>query len=1034
MKKSYLRLAIALSLGLCLQSCALDEYFESRVEQYTKAFIKEFGLVDPEQDWTMGHNVNADINVGAVAKSVRIYGKYGDTYYKVADLTEIGGSLSVPVHVPKTCTEMMVRVDGRTYYGTFGTQLNCTGISGRGIPEEYDQDGNPKKPVYERDCGDYHIEVKHTQSGKDGTEYQYFNTQQMGPLVSTEIWSDYYSLNTESMVYNTNDDKGLLPESGVFNANKAYLDNVLANSVSDVAVDFSVDAGENGSFTLFPYYYGTNLIHELGVYLLNDDGTPRMYGGEYIKLPIFIDKHPGDMQVQPRYCSDIDAIKVFDNNGIEIDWEHPLYLNVGDTYQLDVRIYDKSGKEIIYDGDFKKKYHSRIAYHDWVDDKLDAKGNPTHPKRFGKKFVSCDDNWKITAHLDTHGYETEGMTDGKYCMSVSIANDLNNMEVTGKEADVFIIVTEPSTEITYGVEVPAGVNDAAGDTSSQLYVCIDNDNISEFTGLKELWGEKFLGDDSDGYYHCMYQRDASNDLIRHETTGTSNVLLADGKIELLFNDLKKSLDTYKYAIVNQYDNKEPKDSYPYEDYELAGIKFNGGHEWWVQCFLYLQPRNGAPASIKSRADNIPPDDQEMLTDKGGWKDVNRVWSRYLPKGKEVVSFPVDQPMLARTRGYDVKITNRDGTPYRGKFGMYITVAEENKVENKGNDNNKNYQFVTSPLANPYTLYSQRRLNTYGQRTAAAFNHPKSGRTFFTFEDMDLTHKAEDEGGYAYTENERSSDRDVNDLIFLLKGYEEIDGDKTIKPKEEVNEEGFYWIWALEDLGSTGDFDFNDLVMRISDIAVTTTITNAGGVEGATEEKVVRELRFRPLAAGGTLPVHVHLKYNNTDYTLAPGRYDLTKGESPEGIEWHKWFGNVPYTMMVNTGISTHIETSDKNMCVLVVDKNTTVDTLLKAGDGTKNSGVLYVVVQGDGSETWSQMQAIDNDRLTSDDGAYLIPLPEKGKAAQSFFIVDDAAGSKWQWMKEYTHICIGYPKFADWVNDNSIDWTKEKDRSALYSK
>lgn len=1051
----YLRLAVAVFAGLYLQSCALDEYFESRLEKYTKSFIKEFGLVDPEQDWTMGKNENAEINVGPVAKSVKIYGKYGDTYYKVADLADIGGSLSVPVHVPKTCTEMMVRVDGRKYYGSFGKKLDCTGISGRGIAvTDKDQKENRNPTSYTWTVDGYTVEIKHTNSGNDpdNKAYQRFNTQQMGPLVANDEWKDYYSLNTGEMNYNINGDIGLLPESGSFNANKTYLDNVLANSVSDVAVDFSIDAGENGAFTIFPYYYGTNLVHELGIYLLDDYGEPMEdKNGNYIKLPIFVDNDEGDMQIQPHYCSTINDIKVFDQYGDEVKWDNPIRLDVGETYNLDVRLYDANNDEIKYDDAFKKKYHSRIAFHAWVDDKVrytDGIPSPVNGARFGKVFVTCDANGKITAKLDTHDEKYGFENDGQYWMQTGIATGLSGMEINGKDKDFPIIVTDPNktngNEIKDHVFVPEGVGRLIGKyTSNKSSIYGQNTGGGNFTNIPglEKWGKTGCGIASDEFKHCLYQRDEDGQLI---FDNNNNLLLAADKVKLLFEDIKESIKNKSFKFQGEWDSFK----FSSDQYELAGLNFlnKDTNENWLQFDIYLQERGTESTSIKSRAE-IPADYREMLTETeeyGGWTDVHRSWSRYLPAGKEVASYPVDQPMLARTRGYDVKIkiTNPDGSsePYRGKFGMYVSIKEA------FNNDEAVLQNVT-----PYTLYSQQRLNDFGQRSAAAFVHPRSNRTFFTFEDMNLTHLAEDEGGYKYGEYEFSSDRDVNDLIFLIDGIEEIDGDKTITVEEKVVEDGFSWIWALEDLGSTGDFDFNDVVIRIKDITkttktTTTTTTENGQTTTTTKDEIIitPEITFMPLAAGGTLPIHIHFRYvdkygKENDFVLAPGKYDLTNGQSPSelktGKEFHKWFDeSISSSTMINTGVTAPISTSEKNACILIVDEGFKLENSLKFekgshGDGS-NQSVLYVVVQGDGTEPWSLMQKVDQDRMKDKD-AYMLPLMEKGKAAQSFFILDKNGGT-WRWMKEYQHICLGYPGFAEWIKNPGTDWTEDKDTEFLY--
>lgn len=88
------------------------------------------------------------------------------------------------------------------------------------------------------------------------------------------------------------------------------------------------------------------------------------------------------------------------------------------------------------------------------------------------------------------------------------------------------------------------------------------------------------------------------------------------------------------------------------------------------------------------------------------------------------------------------------------------------------------------------------------------------------------------------------------------GYHEGEGNKTFDPN--------YIYYAFEDLGTTDDFDFNDVVIRVS-------TPNANGV--ATVEL---------MAAGGTMPTVV------------------TYGDKTLGSEVHQTFG-VEVGTMVNTG-------------------------------------------------------------------------------------------------------------------------------------
>ena len=83
---------------------------------------------------------------------------------------------------------------------------------------------------------------------------------------------------------------------------------------------------------------------------------------------------------------------------------------------------------------------------------------------------------------------------------------------------------------------------------------------------------------------------------------------------------------------------------------------------------------------------------------------------------------------------------------------------------------------------------------------------------------------EDEGG----------DDDMNDILFFIKGNVNDDDIPEIGEEPEENS----WIIACEDLGDTNDYDFNDVVFKVSHVAGETTAY------------------VTPLAAGGVLEPYI----------------------------------------------------------------------------------------------------------------------------------------------------------------------------------
>lgn len=162
----------------------------------------------------------------------------------------------------------------------------------------------------------------------------------------------------------------------------------------------------------------------------------------------------------------------------------------------------------------------------------------------------------------------------------------------------------------------------------------------------------------------------------------------------------------------------------------------------------------------------------------------------------------------------------------------------------------------------------------------------------------------------------SSSRSGNSRDTVTMTAEQIFG----MDEDKVNVMG--WLVLVEDLGSTDDFDFNDVIFQVkcetTNLAVNSTPWNlvdqgstntvlkapASNHSRAGEESSAAPLlTISALAAGGTLPIFLHFQtVSGDDYTLSPflprtgtaTGYDLTSNLSSvetKYIEWHSWFYN-----------------------------------------------------------------------------------------------------------------------------------------------
>ena len=105
--------------------------------------------------------------------------------------------------------------------------------------------------------------------------------------------------------------------------------------------------------------------------------------------------------------------------------------------------------------------------------------------------------------------------------------------------------------------------------------------------------------------------------------------------------------------------------------------------------------------------------------------------------------------------------------------------------------------------------------------------------------------------------------DCNDIIFYIDPNASENIPEVIDPEKPVEKKPMSWIIACEDLGSVGDYDFNDVVFSVSHVSGENTAV------------------VTPLAAGGTLPANI-----------------LYKGE--EIGEIHALLGSSNTSTMINT--------------------------------------------------------------------------------------------------------------------------------------
>lgn len=212
--------------------------------------------------------------------------------------------------------------------------------------------------------------------------------------------------------------------------------------------------------------------------------------------------------------------------------------------------------------------------------------------------------------------------------------------------------------------------------------------------------------------------------------------------------------------------------------------------------------------------------------------------------------------------------------------------------------------------------------------------------------------------------DQSGDCDLNDIVLIAKNV--VPPSKDITPGDLPEPEAASWLLACEDLGNTGDFDFNDVVFKVSHVA------------NETKAKITA------LAAGGTLPIE--LTYNGT--TL----------EGPNGgTQFNSWFddGRIETGVVINAGTGTRSATG-KSITISVPADFSVANTV----DGNKMGGFAVNV-------------------YNREEGTYTtVTAPENGEAPQMMCLP-----STWVWPNENARIDAAYPAFGEWgENYNETNW------------
>lgn len=240
------------------------------------------------------------------------------------------------------------------------------------------------------------------------------------------------------------------------------------------------------------------------------------------------------------------------------------------------------------------------------------------------------------------------------------------------------------------------------------------------------------------------------------------------------------------------------------------------------------------------------------------------------------------------------------------------------------------------------------------------------------------------------------DKDMNDIMLLVDADVEVkDNNSAFKeqdkeyvdpnptPEEPEEPQAQSWIIACEDLGNTGDYDFNDAVFKVSHVAGT------------------NQLKVTPLAAGGTYSIEVQWNGKNISKYIGNGTYN----DSNSNLDFHQLINS---NASGNNGLWQQINDKSKGNAgaeITITDEDLTNFSI------TNHDFSVYVKKNNYASVTITQPSDKDNQ------APQMLILPEY-----------------WIWPYEGRSIHLGYSGFEAWTNNQSEneDWYTKPDKTQSY--
>lgn len=188
-------------------------------EEYAREFYKNFKNVDPDHDWNQAQKSSVTVKTSRPS-SIKVMADIKGKRYLFADYREASGSNEIPLTLPKSVTDIIVKVNGQNFPAKLGATVDASSASSRII--------NGKEDDF--------TEI-------NGLEWKIVPER----IFATIVIQDFLT------IYAEDDPKNLSKGTNSF-----Y---------------FIADGKEH---TFFPFYWWTNRKHCLGIYVVDDNDVDKI--------------------------------------------------------------------------------------------------------------------------------------------------------------------------------------------------------------------------------------------------------------------------------------------------------------------------------------------------------------------------------------------------------------------------------------------------------------------------------------------------------------------------------------------------------------------------------------------------------------------------------------------------------------------------------------------------------------------------------------------------------------------------------------